>query len=121
MPDLFDNFFGKIGAKLNGGHLLSHYQMSNQVNTGRYYSYHSLALNNSYWMPKNKEMSDEMKSRMLQDISGNSDKTDEMAGVKMRRGSMTEEEGMERRGSITDVMNERKSSISSMGSTESSS
>ncbi|KAG7191404.1 uncharacterized protein KQ657_003448 [Scheffersomyces spartinae] len=114
MPDLFDNFFAKIGTKLNGGHLLSHYQMSNQVNTGSYYHYHSLALNNHYWLPQQKkEMSEEMKNRMLKDITENKDMTE------MRRGSVSSEEGdglMDRRGSITTSLNERKSSVSSMGS-----
>ncbi|PSK39583.1 hypothetical protein C7M61_001382 [Candidozyma pseudohaemuli] len=50
MPDLFDNFFGKISAKLNGGKTTPFYGGSSQVNTGPFYSYHMNGTNNKYWM-----------------------------------------------------------------------
>lgn len=49
MPDLFDNFFGKISTSLTGKSPV-HYGMSNQVNTGRFYSYHENGTNNKSWM-----------------------------------------------------------------------
>lgn len=52
MPDLFDNFFNKIGTKLNGGRSTHHYGGSSQVNSGSYYSYHQNGTNNKYWMTK---------------------------------------------------------------------
>lgn len=53
MPDLFDNFFGKIGTFVNGGKTHQHYGAPSQVNTGSYYNYHSSATNNKYWMNRN--------------------------------------------------------------------
>lgn len=55
MPDLFDNFFGKMSAKMNGGKTKPNYGGASQVNTGRFYSYHMNATNNKYWMT-DKEM-----------------------------------------------------------------
>ncbi|ODV81155.1 uncharacterized protein CANTADRAFT_5121 [Suhomyces tanzawaensis NRRL Y-17324] len=52
MPDLFDNFFGKINTKLNGGKTNTHYGASSQVNTGKFYSYHTNGTNNNYWLPR---------------------------------------------------------------------
>lgn len=51
MPDLFDNFFNKIGTKINGGKSVHHYGGASQVNTGKFYSYTSSASNNNYWLP----------------------------------------------------------------------
>lgn len=55
MPDLFDNFFNKMSAKMHGGKTPYHYSMSSSVNTGRYYSYHENTTNNKSWLPQ-KEM-----------------------------------------------------------------
>lgn len=52
MPDLFDNFFNKIGSKFNGGKTVHHYGGASQVNTGSYYSYHNTPTNNKYWLPR---------------------------------------------------------------------
>lgn len=52
MPDLFDNFFGRLATTLNGGKSKPHYGGSSQVNTGRYYSYHENGTNNKYWLPR---------------------------------------------------------------------
>lgn len=51
MPDLFDNFFNKVSAKMHGGKTPYHYSMSSSVNTGRYYSYHENSTNNKSWLP----------------------------------------------------------------------
>lgn len=51
MPDLFDNFFGKISTTLNGGKSTPRYGGSTQVNSGKFYSYHMNATNNKSWMP----------------------------------------------------------------------
>lgn len=50
MPDLFDNFFGKLSSTLNGGKTTPHYGGSTQVNSGKFYSYHMNGTNNKYWM-----------------------------------------------------------------------
>lgn len=50
MPDLFDNFIGKMSSRVNGGKSRPRYGMNNQVNAGRHYNYHSSATNNTYWM-----------------------------------------------------------------------
>ncbi|KAK6461150.1 hypothetical protein DFJ63DRAFT_337055 [Scheffersomyces coipomensis] len=55
MPDLFDNFFNKLNTKINGGKTTHHYGGASQVNTGSFYSYHSTANNNNYWLPKDKK------------------------------------------------------------------
>lgn len=52
MPDLFDNFFSSIGAKINGGHTRRRYSAGSQVNTGSFYNYHNSPNNNSYWLPR---------------------------------------------------------------------
>ncbi|KAI5968037.1 hypothetical protein KGF57_000263 [Candida theae] len=52
MPDLFDNFFTSIGAKLNGGHTRRRYSAGSQVNTGSFYNYHNSTSNNNYWLPR---------------------------------------------------------------------
>ncbi|KAI3406106.2 hypothetical protein KGF56_000947 [Candida oxycetoniae] len=57
MPDLFDNFFTSISAKLNGGHTKRHYSADSQVNTGKFYSYHNTASNNNYWLPRKASVS----------------------------------------------------------------
>ncbi|RLV89460.1 hypothetical protein JA1_005149 [Spathaspora sp. JA1] len=54
MPDLFDNFFGKIGAKINGGKTTHYHGGASQVNTGRFYSYVATPSNNNYWLPREK-------------------------------------------------------------------
>lgn len=51
MPDLFDNFFVKMSSTWNGGKTTPRYGGSNQVNTGKYYSYHMNGTNNKYWLP----------------------------------------------------------------------
>lgn len=53
MPDLFDNFFNKIGTAINGKSN-QHYLGSSQVNSGSFYSYHSSGTNNAYWLPTKK-------------------------------------------------------------------
>lgn len=81
MPDLFDNFFGKISASLNGGKTTPHYGGSTQVNTGSFYSYHSNSTNNKSWMPTKDmheafakmEDKNEVKPRMGSVSSMNSD------------------------------------------------
>ena len=59
MPDLFDNFFNKIGSKINGGKSVHHYGGASQVNTGKFYSYTSSASNNNYWLPKQQQHKDD--------------------------------------------------------------
>lgn len=51
MPDLFDNFFGKVNHAVTGKNPNVHYTSSSQVNTGKFYSYHNSASNNNYWLP----------------------------------------------------------------------
>lgn len=51
MPDLFDNFFGKISTTLNGGKTTPHYGGATQVNSGKFYSYHMNGTNNKSWLP----------------------------------------------------------------------
>ncbi|RKP29699.1 hypothetical protein METBISCDRAFT_17969 [Metschnikowia bicuspidata] len=51
MPDLFDNFFGKMMSRWNGGKTTPRYGGATQVNSGRYYSYHQNGTNNKYWLP----------------------------------------------------------------------
>ncbi|CAI5758030.1 unnamed protein product [Candida verbasci] len=55
MPDLFDNFFNKITTKFSGGHTTHYYGGSSQVNTGKFYNYHSTPNNNNYWLPTKKK------------------------------------------------------------------
>ncbi|EER34956.1 predicted protein [Candida tropicalis MYA-3404] len=62
MPDLFDNFFNKIGSRINGGKSVHHYGGASQVNTGKFYSYTSSASNNNYWLPKQQHKDDQMTS-----------------------------------------------------------
>mmetsp|Transcript_6728 Transcript_6728/g.6635 ORF Transcript_6728/g.6635 Transcript_6728/m.6635 type:complete len:103 (-) Transcript_6728:463-771(-) len=62
MPDLFDNIFNRIGAKINGGKTTHHYQGSSQVNTGRFYSFHENGTNNKYWMPTSKSFDNTMEN-----------------------------------------------------------
>lgn len=50
MPDLFDNFFGKLTSTFNGGKTTPHYGGSTQVNSGKFYSYHMNGTNNKSWM-----------------------------------------------------------------------
>lgn len=50
MPDLFDNFFGKISKSMNGGKTTYYHSGNSQVNAGRHYSYHENSTNNKYWM-----------------------------------------------------------------------
>ena len=54
MPDIFDNFFGKMSTRMHGGKSTPHYSGASKVNTGSYYSYHSNSTNNNYWLPQNK-------------------------------------------------------------------
>ncbi|OBA20931.1 hypothetical protein METBIDRAFT_23800, partial [Metschnikowia bicuspidata var. bicuspidata NRRL YB-4993] len=51
MPDLFDNFFGRIATSMNGGKSKPRYGGSSMVNSGPFYSYHSSSTNNNYWLP----------------------------------------------------------------------
>lgn len=51
MPDLFDNFFGRISTTMNGGKSKPRYNMSSQVNTGAFYRYHTNGTNNNSWLP----------------------------------------------------------------------
>lgn len=62
MPDLFDNFFNKIGSRINGGKSVHHYGGASQVNTGKFYSYTSSASNNNHWLPKQQHKDDQMTS-----------------------------------------------------------
>ncbi|EGW32918.1 uncharacterized protein SPAPADRAFT_60263, partial [Spathaspora passalidarum NRRL Y-27907] len=57
MPDLFDNLFNKIGAKINGGKTTHYHGGASQVNTGRFYSYVATPNNNNYWLPREKQAS----------------------------------------------------------------
>lgn len=50
MPDLFDNFFGKLSSTISGGKTTPHYGGSSQVNSGKFYSYHMNGTNNKYWL-----------------------------------------------------------------------
>ncbi|EMG46250.1 hypothetical protein SBY92_000918 [Candida maltosa Xu316] len=52
MPDLFDNFFNKIGTKFTGGKTTHYNGGASQVNTGKFYNYTSSATNNAYWLPR---------------------------------------------------------------------
>ncbi|KAM9927470.1 hypothetical protein OXX59_002534 [Metschnikowia pulcherrima] len=51
MPDLFDNFFGRVSTTMNGGKSKPRYGGASQVNSGKYYSYHSSSTNNNSWLP----------------------------------------------------------------------
>ncbi|CAK9439320.1 uncharacterized protein LODBEIA_P34990 [Lodderomyces beijingensis] len=73
MPDLFDGFFTKLGAKLNGGHTRRHYGGDSQVNTGKFYSYHSSASNNNYWLPRKPSISSETEDAKLVETQGTRD------------------------------------------------
>ncbi|RCK66687.1 hypothetical protein Cantr_02742 [Candida viswanathii] len=66
MPDLFDNFFNKIGSKINGGKTTHHYGGASQVNTGRFYSYTSSPSNNNYWLPRNQHTENKPDDQMMQ-------------------------------------------------------
>ncbi|CAH6719583.1 hypothetical protein CLIB1444_02S11914 [[Candida] jaroonii] len=91
MPDLFDNFFGKINHAVSGK-TPTHYGLSSQVNSGRYYSYHTNSTNNNYWMPR-----DDKIKVMKQD---HEDKMNpEMQTPRPRMGSDASD--MERKGSVS--------------------
>lgn len=89
MPDLFDNFFSRISTSITGKSP-SHYGMNNQVNTGRYYSYHENGTNNKSWMT-----TDEIKDSFAQA---------EAMEVKPRMGSVSsmESESKSRSSSISE-------------------
>ncbi|KAK6198659.1 uncharacterized protein RJT21DRAFT_50359 [Scheffersomyces amazonensis] len=94
MPDLFDNFFGKINTKINGGKTTYHYGGANPPNTGSFYSYHSTANNNNYWLPKAKQDDDkiviEAKERQSSITSINSET---LEGGRSRFSSVSSEKG----------------------------
>ncbi|SGZ56025.1 CIC11C00000004428 [Sungouiella intermedia] len=75
MPDLFDNFFGKISQSITGKSP-THYGMNNQVNSGRFYSYHENGTNNKSWMT-------------LAEIKESFAEADNMQQVKPRMGSVS--------------------------------
>lgn len=89
MPDLFDNFFGKISQSITGKSP-AHYGMNNQVNTGRFYSYHENGTNNKYWMPA--------------EAKDSNPESDLMKQVKPRMGSVSsmESESKSRSSSISE-------------------
>lgn len=78
MPDLFDNFFGKMSTTLNGGRTKPHYSGSNRVNSGSFYSYHENSTNNNYWMPTGNK-----------DFNKTAAKIETVDGPKPRMGSVT--------------------------------
>lgn len=86
MPDLFDNFFTRIGTAMNGGRSRPNYLGASQVNTGKFYSYHENGSNNNYWLPTSKSLN--------KTVSGmeefNKGRTERMNSVN----SMSSEEGM---------------------------
>lgn len=90
MPDLFENFFGKISQSITGKSS-AHYGMNNQVNTGKYYSYHENSTNNKSWMTS-KEIEDSFAQ------------AESMKEVKPRMGSVTsmESESKSRGSSVSD-------------------
>ncbi|KAI5969545.1 hypothetical protein CANMA_001395 [Candida margitis] len=71
MPDLFDNFFTSIGAKLNGGHTRRRYSAGSQVNTGSFYSYHNSPSNNNYWLPRKLSTAEDTKDKPEMNAAGN--------------------------------------------------
>ncbi|RLV87784.1 hypothetical protein JA9_002420 [Meyerozyma sp. JA9] len=95
MPDLFDNFFTKIGSTMNGGKTRHHYSGATQVNTGRFYSYHENGSNNNSWLPTSKSF-----NKATADLAEvNKGRTERMNSVN----SMSSEEGMtSRKGSIVE-------------------
>lgn len=84
MPDLFDNFFGRIGATLNGGKTPYRFSSGAQVNTGRYYNYHENTTNNKYWMPAEKAV-----GQVNPDLGDTLGKIEDTQYVKPRMGSVT--------------------------------
>lgn len=95
MPDLFDNFFTRIGTAMNGGKTRPHYLGASQVNTGKFYSYHENGSNNSSWLPTSKSFNKTVSG--LDEI--NKGRTERMNSVN----SMNSEEGMtSRKGSIVE-------------------
>lgn len=90
MSGIFDNFFGKIQTSITGKSP-THYGMHNQVNSGRYYSYHENSTNNKSWMTK-----DEIKDSFA--------KADAMDEIKPRMGSVSsmESESKSRNSSISE-------------------
>ncbi|CAK7918217.1 hypothetical protein CAAN3_23S00276 [[Candida] anglica] len=95
MPDLFDNFFGRIGTALNGGKSHAHYGGSSQVNTGKFYSYHSSVNNNKSWMPTSKSFDttmdrlDESKAKPRMGSVSSMASEDGGAGATSRHGSVS--------------------------------
>lgn len=67
MPDIFDNLFGKISQSITGKSP-AHYGMNNQVNTGKFYSYHENGTNNKYWMPTSSEIKDSFEADSAQQV-----------------------------------------------------
>lgn len=98
MPDLFDNFFGKVGKAVNGKSN-SHYSSNSQVNTGRYYSYHNTGTNNNYWMPTSKKIED--------NIGDMKEPTDTDMRYSNRMGSVSSNMSMD-----SDMNKSRNSSVS---------
>ncbi|KAK8439474.1 hypothetical protein ACI3LY_004336 [Candidozyma auris] len=93
MPDLFDNFFGKMSAKMNGGKTKPFYGGSSQVNTGRFYSYHMNGTNNKSWMT-DAEMEESRRNAQMQSMKprmGSVGSMDSMEseGDKSRKNSVT--------------------------------
>lgn len=98
MPDLFDNFFGKVGKAVNGKSN-NHYSGNSQVNTGSYYSYHSTGTNNNYWTPTAKKME--------QTVAGVKEPTDTEKRYSNRMGSISSNMS-----SDSDMDRSRNSSVS---------
>lgn len=70
MPDLFDNIFSRVHAKFNGGHTKPRYDGGSQVNSGKFYSYHSTPNNNNYWLPRNAVKEEQMRKGSVSSEQG---------------------------------------------------
>lgn len=58
-----------MSSRWNGGKTIPRYGGANQVNTGRYYSYHENGTNNKYWMPTEKNKVDHDKEKPPVDMN----------------------------------------------------
>lgn len=52
MPDLFDNFFDRVGNAFGAKNTGQRNLFSSQVNTGRFYNFPQNGTNNNYWLPR---------------------------------------------------------------------
>lgn len=101
MPDLFDNFFGKVSYAVTGKNPKPHYASASLMNSGKIYSYHNTTSNNNYWLPTAKKIdgtmsmeddgSQKVKARMGSVASTASSETD---GQRSRMGSVVSESDM---------------------------